>query len=78
MEYPRITEFEISPPTLHIGPKLQPGLTMAKVVALTKSLGRCVDEAREVYAWADDGGSSVTITFANGRCADWVLARPGD
>jgi len=58
--------------------KLQPGLTMAKVVALTKSLGRCVDEAREVYAWADDGGSSVTITFANGRCADWVLARPGD
>jgi uncharacterized protein (DUF58 family) len=56
--------------------KLQTGLPMAKVIALTKSLGRRVDETREVYAWTDDGGAVVTITFANGRCASWALTRP--
>jgi uncharacterized protein (DUF58 family) len=58
--------------------RLQTGLPMAKVIALTKSLGRRVDEASEVYTWTDDGGASVTITFVSGRCASWVLARPGE
>ena len=56
--------------------KLHAGLPMAKVVALTQSLGRRADESREVYTWSDAGGASVSITFANGRCASWVLARP--
>ena len=56
--------------------KLHAGLPMAKVVALTKSLGRRADETREVYTWTDAGGASVSITFADGRCASWVLARP--
>ena len=58
--------------------KLHPGLTMAKVIALTKSLGRRVDENGDVYTWTDDGGAAVTVTFANGRCARWALTRPGD
>jgi len=57
--------------------KLQAGLPMAKVVALTKSLGRRADDdSREVYTWTDAGGASVSITFANGRCTSWVLMRP--
>ena len=58
--------------------KLHAGLTMAKVIALTKSLGTRVDENGDVYIWTDDGGAAVTITFANGRCAHWVLTRPGE
>jgi len=56
--------------------KLQPGMPMVKVVALTHSLGRRADEAAEVYRWVDDGGAAVTVTFANGRCAHWALTRP--
>lgn len=58
--------------------RLHTGMTMAKVVALTKSLGRCDDRAAEVYTWTDDGGAAVTITFANGRAARWVLTRPAE
>ena len=56
--------------------KLHAGLPMARVVALTKSLGRRTDDRSEVFTWTDDGGAAVTITFANGRCASWVLTRP--
>ena len=58
--------------------KLHTGLTMAKVLALTKSLGRRDDPQREAYTWTDDGGAAVKITFANGRCASWELTRPGE
>jgi hypothetical protein len=57
--------------------KLHAGLNMAKVLALTKSLGR-KHETSEVYTWTDDGGAAVSVTFANGRCASWVLTRPGE
>jgi hypothetical protein len=56
--------------------RLHVGLPMAKVVALTKSLGGRADHSREAYTWTDAGGASVTITFTDGRCASWVLARP--
>jgi hypothetical protein len=56
--------------------RLHAGLPMAKVVALTKSLGGRADNSREIYTWTDAGGASVTITFADGRCASWVLTRP--
>jgi hypothetical protein len=56
--------------------KLHTGLPMAKVVALTKSLGKRAEDSSEVYTWTDAGGASVSITFADGRCASWVLARP--
>jgi len=57
--------------------KLHAGLPMAKVVALTKSLGRRADDdSRELYTWTDAGGASVSITFVKGRCASWDLTRP--
>ena len=58
--------------------KLREGLQMLQVLALTKSLGRRVDPNGEVYEWADEGGSKVVVTFANGRCKRWQLERPAD
>jgi hypothetical protein len=58
--------------------KLREGLQMLQVLALTKSLGRRVNPDREVYEWADDGGSKVVVTFANGRCQRWQLERPAE
>jgi len=63
------------PSAVMLHSKLHAGLPMAKVVVMTKSLGRRIDETQEVYRWSDDGGASVSITFANGRCASWTLTR---
>jgi hypothetical protein len=51
------------------------GHVPSAVMLMTKSLGRRIDETQEVYRWSDDGGASVSITFANGRCASWTLTR---
>jgi hypothetical protein len=56
--------------------KLQSGLPMMQVVALTKSLGRPVARLPETWAWADTSGAEVTIVFDKGRCTSWVLTRP--
>ena len=58
--------------------KLQAGMPMIKVVALTKSLGRRVSEEPERWAWADEGGSEVMLSFDKGICKSWVLNRPAD
>ena len=58
--------------------KLRAGMQMLQVLTMTKSLGRRVDPAGEVYEWADDGGSKVVVTFANGRCQRWQLERPAE
>ena len=60
---------------------LQPRMSMLEIVKRTRSLGRRVsgDESGkgpEVWAWADDGGSRVEITFVNGRTTQWALHRP--
>ena len=56
--------------------KLREKQPMLEIVKLTKSLGQRVSNEPEVWRWADDGGSSVEITFVNGRCTRWVLQRP--
>ena len=43
--------------------KLQPGLQMLQVLALTKSLGRQTDANGDVFVWADDGGAEVVVTL---------------
>jgi hypothetical protein len=58
--------------------KLRAGMQMLQVLALTKSLGRRVDPAGEVYEWADESGAKVVVTFANGRCRQWTLERPAE
>jgi hypothetical protein len=78
----RVMRRAAAAPVGHIGSavmlnaKLQSGMTLAKVVALTGSLGRRVGEAPEVWAWTDPGGASVTLTLAGARLASWVLTRP--
>ena len=56
--------------------KLKPGLTMLQVIALTRSLGRKLGEGEDDWAWADEGGSRVTLHFAKGKLARFELDRP--
>ena len=59
--------------------KLKPRMPLLKVLALTGALGErlSAEEAQpEVYRWRDNGDSSVTAEFANGRLAGWRLERP--
>jgi hypothetical protein len=56
--------------------KLKRGMTMIQVVTLTQSLGRRMAENPETWSWADEGRSSVTLVFDNGRLARWTLDRP--
>ena len=58
--------------------KLRKGMQLLQVLTLTRSLGRRVGAGDDVYAWADDGGSEVVVTFRNGRCRSWVLRRPAE
>ena len=58
--------------------KLQAGMPMIKVVALTESLGRRVSEAPERWAWVDPGGAEVVLDFERGLCQRWALNRPAD
>jgi len=59
--------------------KLKPGVTLMHVMAITRSLGeRLSDEGAqpEVYRWRDNGDSTVTAEFQNGKLARWKLDRP--
>ena len=59
--------------------RLNMGWPMLKVLPLTRSLGRRVSPLKqrdpEVWAWADDGGAQVAVTFVKGRVTQWVLTR---
>jgi hypothetical protein len=56
--------------------KLHAGMPMIKVLALTRSLGRKVSADPETWAWADDGGSEVTVELQGGKVHRWHLNRP--
>lgn len=59
--------------------KLQAGMPLLKVIALTRALGepRSEPDAQpEVFRWSDTGGSQVTCEFVNGRLATWRMERP--
>jgi hypothetical protein len=58
--------------------KLEAGMPMLKVIALTRSLGRKVAAEPETWAWADDGGSEVTVELQGGKVKRWQLNRPND
>jgi hypothetical protein len=61
--------------------KLNVGLRLPDVIAMTRSLGRkvsaTVGDGPEVFAWRDVGGDEVEATFVNGRCTHWQLRRDG-
>jgi len=57
--------------------RLRPGLRLAEVIGMTKSLGRKLrDEPLETYEWVDAGGVAVEVEFEGGRCKRWTLRRP--
>jgi hypothetical protein len=56
--------------------KLQPGLRLPQIIALTRSLGRKAVDTPETFAWQDAGGDEVEVEFdAAGRCTVWRLRR---
>ena len=59
--------------------KLQPGMTLLHVVAMTRALGTRLTEKDvqpEVFRWADGTDSHVTCTFVGGKLAQHALFRP--
>ena len=59
--------------------KLKAKVNLLHVMALTNSLGERLtaeDEQPEIFRWRDEGGSSVTCEFANGKLVKWTLDRP--
>jgi len=68
------------PSAVMLNASLAKGWPMLKVLPLTRSLGRRVSPADqtdpEVWAWADEGGAQVAVTFVKGRVTQWVLTRP--
>ena len=59
--------------------KLQPGVNMLHVVAMTRALGEQLsdkDAQPEVFRWTDGSASHVTCTFDNGKLVKWELVRP--
>ncbi len=59
--------------------KLQEGVNLMHVVAMTQSLGElrsAQDADPEVYRWTDGTQSHVTCEFRHGKLATWTLFRP--
>ncbi|RZU01152.1 hypothetical protein [Rivibacter subsaxonicus] len=60
-----------------LGSKLRKGMTLAKVLPLTRSLGlKCeAGPGEERWRWADAGGDALTLRFVGGYLVDWTLER---
>ncbi len=59
--------------------KLQEGVNLMHVVAMTQSLGElrsAQDADPEVYRWTDGTKSHVTCEFRHGKLVKWTLIRP--
>jgi hypothetical protein len=59
--------------------KLNPGVTLLHVVAMTRALGEQLspkDEQPEVFRWTDGSASHVTCEFKDGKLVRWALERP--
>ena len=61
--------------------KLQKGVNLMHVIALTKSLGERLSDANtqpEIYKWSDAGDSYVICTFKGGKLISWEMTRPAE
>lgn len=56
--------------------RLNAGLSLLEVIALTKSLGIEISKEPEVWRWTDASQSFVDCTFAAGKLQSWQLTRP--
>jgi hypothetical protein len=61
--------------------KLQKGVNLMHVIALTKSLGERLSEENaqpEIFKWTDAGDSYVICTFQGGKLVSWEMTRPAE
>jgi hypothetical protein len=61
--------------------KLQKGVNLMHVIAMTKSLGERLSEAQaqpEIFKWTDSGDSYVICTFQSGKLLSWEMTRPAE
>lgn len=59
--------------------KLNPGMTLLHVVAMTRALGElksATGSQPELYRWTDGTQSHVTCEFHSGKLKEWELVRP--
>jgi hypothetical protein len=59
--------------------KLQKGVNLMHVIALTKSLGERLSEENaqpEIFKWTDSGDSFVICNFKDGKLKSWEMTRP--
>lgn len=59
--------------------KLEPGVNLLHVIALTRSLGKRegdVSVQTEIFRWTDGTASYVSCEFLNGKLRRWQLVRP--
>jgi uncharacterized protein (DUF58 family) len=55
--------------------RLQPGMRLLQVLALTRSLGEKTGDAPEAYVWRDAGGDAVHLTLQAGCVSQVRLER---
>lgn len=57
--------------------KLKPGMKLADVIMLTRSLGakQPAPEGVERYQWTDAGGAWVAVDLTQGKVASWLFGR---
>jgi hypothetical protein len=55
--------------------KLQQGLRLPQILALTRSLGHKRGDSPEAFEWRDAGGDGVRIELVDGKLARWELLR---
>jgi hypothetical protein len=65
------------PSAVMLHARLHPGMRLADIIKITRSLGRKVGDNPERFAWCDESGAEVQIEFARGRSRAWQLKRNG-
>ena len=55
--------------------RLNPGMRLPKILALTRSLGIKREDNPEVFEWRDAGGDAVRVELVDGKLTRWELLR---
>ncbi len=58
--------------------KLQTGMRLPQILALTRSLGHKLADDPETFEWRDAGGDAVRVELRDGRSTRWTLQRAAD
>ena len=66
------------PSTVMLHAALKVGMPMLDVVAKARSLGVKAGAGDDVWRWHDEGGSTLTLYFDDGRLQRWTLDRPAE